>query len=160
MCWLFYKRRTGTKRTDKLLTELAIASVATGSWTALDSILIVILTTSTPSSAFLFAAPNFCFSSLYINTVLCNLNIRQFFRERDLDRDLEDTSETWRRKIWGSRSGRSLGVGTGTGIVFQSKREGSIHQIQSGIPSVSLDVSLGCFNFWKTFGVDEDADER
>lgn len=83
MCFLLFRRRTGLKRTDRLLSNLAIASINTGSWTAIDSILIVILTSSTPTSTFLFAAPNFLFSSLYINTVLCNLNIRQFFRERE-----------------------------------------------------------------------------
>jgi len=115
MCYLLYRRRTGLRRTDRLLTNLALASINTGSWTAFDSILIVILTTSTPSSTFLFAAPNFCFSSLYINTVLCNLNVRQFFRVSDRTRQQSKSSVFSNFKLkpqWGAHFSKSDQSGT------------------------------------------------
>ena len=65
----------------------------------------------TPNSDFIFAIPSWFASVLYVNTVLCNLNVRQFFRARDTDhRDAPGSKGIGSIRVlnpgsWGSGSG-------------------------------------------------------
>jgi len=82
---LLLSQRSGVQRTDRLLVRIAITSINTGSWTAVDALLTAILTATNPTNKldYIYAAPSWVASTLYANTVLCNLNIRQFFRTKD-----------------------------------------------------------------------------
>jgi len=83
MSALLLSQRSGIQRTDRLLVRIAVTSINTGSWTAINALLTVILTTTTPASDLTFSIPSWFASTLYVNTVLCNLNVRQFFRSKD-----------------------------------------------------------------------------
>lgn len=80
---LLLTRRSGIARTDRLLVKIAVTSINTGTWTAVNALLTVILTLATPQTDYIFAVPSLTASTLYANSVLCNLNVRQFFRARD-----------------------------------------------------------------------------
>jgi len=80
MCGLLYHRRTGTRRADQLIAYLILVSINTGFWTAVMSIAIMIILPITPIDHMIFMGPYLALSSLYINSVLCNLNIRQPLR--------------------------------------------------------------------------------
>jgi len=82
MCGLLFQRRTGIGSTDKLLLNLAATSINTGIWPALVALLIVILTKATSPTDFIYASPTYISSTLYVNSILCNLNVRQFFRKQ------------------------------------------------------------------------------
>jgi len=84
---LLLQRRSGDSKTDRLLIKIAVTSINTGTWTAVDALLTVILSLTTPDSEDIFACPSWFASPLYVNTVFCNLNIRQFFRDSDDSND-------------------------------------------------------------------------
>jgi len=85
MSGLLLSKRSGIKRTDRLLANIAITSINTGSWTVINALLTVILTVATSKSTYIFAIPNLSAAPLYVNTVLCNLNVRQFFRDQEAE---------------------------------------------------------------------------
>jgi len=87
MSGLLLQKRSGIAQTDKLLVKIAVTSINTGTWTAIDALLTVIFSLVTPNSDFIFAIPSWFASVLYVNTVLCNLNVRQFFRAKDTERN-------------------------------------------------------------------------
>jgi len=80
MCGLLYHRRTGTRKADQLITYLILASINTGFWTAVSSIAIMIIIPTTPKDHAIFLVPYLVLPSIYVNSVLCNLNIRQPLR--------------------------------------------------------------------------------
>jgi len=80
MSVLLYKRRTGVKKTDQMLTYLTIASINTGFWTAVLTLMTIIIAPATPTSDLYYLIPYLALPSVYINSVLCNLNIRQPLR--------------------------------------------------------------------------------
>jgi len=68
------------KKTDRMLTYLILASISTGFWTAVLAIITIIVAAATPTTDFLYLIPYLALPSIYINSVLCNLNIRQPIR--------------------------------------------------------------------------------
>lgn len=116
MSSLLYNRKTGIKRylgiliidttliiwsrTDRLLTDLIIASINTGSLTALLAVAVIIVNIfyslssfhllilvkkvclATSSKKLIYGGPYFMLPTVYINSVLGNLNIRNSIRSK------------------------------------------------------------------------------
>jgi len=72
-------RVTGMSQTQKIITHLIIYSVNTGLWTALLAISTAV-TMIFYSTSFVYVALGLPLSSLYANTLLANLNVRQHVR--------------------------------------------------------------------------------
>jgi len=81
MCTLLYVRRTGLNRADRFLSDLILASIYTGACTAILAISIIIIIQVTTRQQLTFATPFSMLPSMYVNSVLCNLNIRKFIRK-------------------------------------------------------------------------------
>ncbi|KIP07589.1 hypothetical protein PHLGIDRAFT_413171 [Phlebiopsis gigantea 11061_1 CR5-6] len=81
---IFTKRHTFHSRTQKLLLRLVVFTTATGLWTTLFAVveLILVLTTDT-----WFLVVGYPITSVYVNTLLCNLNARDHIRNVDTEPD-------------------------------------------------------------------------
>ncbi|KIJ64706.1 hypothetical protein HYDPIDRAFT_111276 [Hydnomerulius pinastri MD-312] len=80
MCTLLATGRTGcNKHTDRMLLRLIVVSVNTGLWTAVFGLLTVVLLVTLPKDlVYLGVFLPLC--TLYCNTVLANLNVREYVR--------------------------------------------------------------------------------
>ncbi|KAF8643364.1 hypothetical protein AX16_009092 [Volvariella volvacea WC 439] len=74
--------RTGFRRTDQMIVRLMFITVNTGAWTALFALVVVILSAVYPGQL-TSAATYFPLCSLYVNTLLANLNSRSYIRGSD-----------------------------------------------------------------------------
>jgi len=80
MIILLMMGRTGLyKNTDRMFVRLILTSVNTGLWTAVTGILVVALLLAQPENL-IWTSPYVALSSLYCNTMLANLNAREFIR--------------------------------------------------------------------------------
>jgi len=110
MCTLLYLRRTGLNRADRFLSDLILASIYTGACTALLAIAIIIIIQVTTRQQLTFATPFDMLPSMYINSVLCNLNIRKFIRKHGqgkTDTPISLTSVRFRSGSGNGGQGRS-----------------------------------------------------
>lgn len=132
---LLLTRRSGIARTDRLLVRITITSINTGSWTAVNALLTVILTLKTPQTDYIFAVPSLTASTLYANSVLCNLNVRQFFRASDA---ASTTNNNWGSSVHKWKTSMGWRVDPSTARSRNSTR-GTEQNIE--LPTISLDTT-------------------
>jgi len=76
---LLKDRSLGTKRYEKMLQRLALFSINSGAWTAIFSLLALGLFATFPSNV-IYVVFDFPLCSVYCNTLLANLNVRDHVR--------------------------------------------------------------------------------
>ncbi|TFK68123.1 hypothetical protein BDN72DRAFT_858655 [Pluteus cervinus] len=77
MAVLLVMGRTGFKKTDRMIIRLMFISINTGAWTALFAVIVVILSAAYPGKL-VNTVTFFPLASLYVNTLLANLNSRDY----------------------------------------------------------------------------------
>lgn len=80
LCYMLRGMRTGSHRTDSLLSKLMLYAVNTGVSTSLLSLSAIIIA-KTRADTFIMGAIDLLLSKLYINSFLAMLNARQSLRE-------------------------------------------------------------------------------
>ncbi|KAJ7599260.1 hypothetical protein C8J56DRAFT_1040155 [Mycena floridula] len=80
MCFFLHRKRTGYKKTDKVIDHLIIFSINTGLLTSVASIACLITYLLVPQT-WVYLGLCFLISKLYANTFLSSLNSRQILRE-------------------------------------------------------------------------------
>lgn len=87
LCYFLNQKRTGFKRTDKIIDHLIVYSINTGMLTSITSI-VCLITYAVMPITWVYLALCFLLSKLYANTFLCSLNSRQILIHNDFDSDL------------------------------------------------------------------------
>ncbi|KAJ6498095.1 hypothetical protein C8R47DRAFT_1317885 [Mycena vitilis] len=84
LLWMLWTSRGGAyfQSTDKMLARLSVVVVNTGVWTALVALFIIVTMVVWPTIQ-IYVSLYFVLCPLYCNTLLANLNARQFIRGRD-----------------------------------------------------------------------------
>ncbi|KAJ6498103.1 hypothetical protein C8R47DRAFT_1112826 [Mycena vitilis] len=84
LLWMLWTSRGGPyfHSTDQMLARLSVLVVNTGVWTALVALFIIITMVAWPTVQ-IYVSLYFILCPLYCNTLLANLNARQFIRGRD-----------------------------------------------------------------------------
>ncbi|KAJ2986247.1 hypothetical protein NUW54_g9847 [Trametes sanguinea] len=72
------------RRSKKMIHRLIVLTVVTGLWTAIAALVDFVLVAAIPQGL-LFCIVELPFSSLYVNSLLANLNARQFLRTTDVE---------------------------------------------------------------------------
>jgi len=85
MVWRF-RAQSSYKRTEKLLLRLSVVIINTGLWTALVALFIILTLVIWPQIQ-IYVSLYFIVCPLYCNTLLANLNSREYVRGNDLDTD-------------------------------------------------------------------------
>ncbi|OSD07672.1 hypothetical protein PYCCODRAFT_1421618 [Trametes coccinea BRFM310] len=89
MVYHLHKQRRSTsvcpmRRSKKMIHRLIVLTVVTGLWTAIAALIDFVLVAAFPQGL-LFCIVELPFSSLYVNSLLANLNARQFLRKTDVE---------------------------------------------------------------------------
>ncbi|CAE6424531.1 unnamed protein product [Rhizoctonia solani] len=116
-------QRTGFERTDAIINKILLYTVNTGSFTGLMAIIALILCWSMPN--FVYLGPTFMLGTLYIITLLANLNARKSDGSKSIyfedTVDLEQPVHTQSRLAGVGRSRVNIAPPV---IVFQGKDHG------------------------------------
>jgi len=87
MVYLLLKERTGLNESNRMVILLVIFTVNSGLWSAIVALAVAITLAAQPSPNMTFGALYFVLSSIYCNTILGNLNSRDFIRQRGMLQD-------------------------------------------------------------------------
>ncbi|CAE6467625.1 unnamed protein product [Rhizoctonia solani] len=116
-------QRTGFERTDAIINKILLYTVNTGSFTSIVAIIALILCWSMPN--FVYLGPTFMLGTLYIITLLANLNARKSDGSKSIyfedSFDLEQSAHVRSRVTSTSRSRAQI---TPSVVVFQGGEHG------------------------------------